>query len=144
MMWVLIAIIIAIVLMIWGLASYESSHAAAVQAQAAIEASRATQIAASGQAIVSVLLAVIILLLVVIVAMGCVVWLRSKQMPTQHRHTPAQQHPIGQISGESLTQLQQVLMLQLMARLIQPVGTISLPQPQSAELDEDENLPWWE
>jgi hypothetical protein len=143
-MWLLIAIIVGIVLLIWGLASYEGSHAAALQAQAAIEASRATQIAASGQAVVSILLAVIVLLVVVIAAMGVLVWIRSRQLPIQHRLAAAQQLQAGQTSNESLQQFQQLLTLQLLARLAQPQQPEPLHQLPSADPIEDETLPWWE
>jgi hypothetical protein len=143
-MWLIIAIIAGIVLLIWGMASYEDSHAAVVQAQAAIEASRATQIAASGQAIVSVLLVVIVLLLIGIIAMAFFLWMRSRQLPVQQYIPSGRQLSTGQPSNEAIQQLQQLLMLQLLSRLVQPNEPVSLPRLPSAELEDSEDLLWWE
>lgn len=83
MPWILLAVLVVLML-IWGLASISQSYAAAQQAQAAIEASRATQIASVGN-----LLVIVVLVLLVIVLLVCLYYVLKNKPKNNADPLPA-------------------------------------------------------
>lgn len=91
MEFVLFAILLVIVVLVWGLSSISQSYAAARQAQASIEASRAAQIASTGNLVT--ILAVVLVILALLAIIGFALWLfyqvRIKPLLTRSGLYPA-------------------------------------------------------
>jgi cell division protein FtsN len=167
----ILALIVLILLValggMWGLASYESAHAEALQAQALLTANQTVQVSVVGQTVVSLALAALVVTLLVGVLVGLVFYQRSKNQSAATgkwqsgpnarwqktgplaagTQPPFELAPQAALLQQQMLQ-QQLLTLWLMRQLGQPSEraaqpeVLALPEPVSLELQSD--LPWWE
>lgn len=132
-----------------------SAHADALQAQAAIEAARAAQIAVSGQAINATLLTVLVVafglsFLVSLILIGYLLYQRNKPQ-SQSKWLPGPNarwgrvgdfpHPVALPQGDPIQQLVQLELL----RYLRQMNTTALPSqnvPQKPAGDDDDEPLW--
>ena len=146
----------------WALASYESAHAQAMQAQALITANQTAQISVIGQTILSLALVVLVLAILVGIVLALMMFKRSQTQAAQNGHTwaagpnarwqksgqrPEQPNLALETSRQALflqqqMMQQQLVMMWLMSQVNKSPEVISLPEPQHLEVGND--LPWWE
>ena len=143
---VIFAILLFIVIVVWGLSSISQSLATAKQAQATIETARAAQVASTGNLVTILVTALVILVILAMIGFGLWLFFQVRIKPTLRRAglSPATvekcsdgsnqpeltgQDPLGQ-----LTQLMTLQMLQQMQR-----DARQQRQEQPAQLEEDEN-----
>jgi hypothetical protein len=133
------------------------ARADALQAQAAIEAARAAQIAASGQAINTAMLTALVVafgfaLLVALILLGYMLYQRSKPQPQGKwlAGPNAKWGRAGDISrpaslpqpqGDPLQQLVQLELLRYLRQMNTPSLSSHAHQPQPVE--EDDDAPLW-
>jgi hypothetical protein len=137
-----------------------SAHADALQAQAAIEAARAAQIAAAGQAVNSALLTALVVatgftLLAVLIVLAYLVYTRQKQKAGKWLPGPNARwgrvddapRPVALPQGDPLQQLVQLELLRYLRQMNTSPVRPSLPQREAAYLphpeeDEDDEPLW--
>lgn len=134
-LWIAIIIVLGV---IWGVASISQSYAAAKQAEAAIEASRATQIISISNLVM--LLLIVLLVVIVLAALGVIAWLsyrlKIKPMPDQTKGSQVRRQPQA---APSATELLPQLMVMLMYQMAQQN---QLPNPaQSLRQIDTETAP---
>lgn len=138
-----------------------SAHADALQAQAAIEAARAAQIAAAGQAVNSALLTALVVatgftLLAVLIVLAYLVYTRQKQQQKAGKWLPGPNarwgrvedasRPVALPQGDPLQQLVQLELLRYLRQMNTSPVRPSLPQREAAYLphpEEDDDEPLW-
>ena len=146
---VIFAILLFIVIVVWGLASISQSLASAKQAQAAIEASRAAQIASTGNLVTILTMALVILLILAVI--GFSFWLfyqmrvkpaltRAGLFPGSGRKLFGQRNQPGLANQDPLGLLTQIMTFQ-MYREMQRDMRQSRPE-QPAQLDDDSDDQW--
>jgi hypothetical protein len=146
---ILVLVIIALVLITWGLSSISASLAAAKQAQATIEAARTAQIASSGNLIS--LLTTVLVIVVILAGIAVIFWIVYQarirpllaSLPGNHRPFHAvngsQQpqvstsDPLGQLV--TLATLQMLRDMQRDPRALPPSQQSTLEEPDPAEID---------
>lgn len=135
-----------------------SAHADAMQAQAAIEAARAAQISAAGQAVNTTLLTLLVVafgfaLLVALIALGYLLYQRSKPQQLQGKWLSGPNARWGRVGDvhrpASLPQgdpIQQLVQLELL-RYLRQINTSALPpRPPTYQIpshEEDDDEPLW-
>ncbi|MEJ5315225.1 MAG: hypothetical protein WHS45_12690 [Anaerolinea sp.] len=138
------------------------AHADALQAQAAIEAARAAQIAASGQAVNTTLLTLLVVafgfaLLVALIALAYLLYQRNRQQAQpQGKWLPGPNarwgrvedapRPVSLPQGDPLQQLVQLELLRYLRQMNTSPVRPSLPQREAAYLphpEEDDDEPLW-
>jgi flagellar biosynthesis protein FlhB len=144
---VIFAILLFIVIVVWGLSSISQSLATAKQAQATIETARAAQVASTGNLITILVTALVILVILTIIGFG--LWLffqvrvkptlkRAGLFPGNGRAIFGQQHNQPELTGrDPLGQLTQLITLQMLQQMQRDVRQQRQEQP--AQLEEDEN-----
>ena len=142
MIWILVAIILVLAVL-WGLASISQSYAAAKQAEAAIEASRAAQISSTGNLVVILLIA--ILVIVVLAAISFAAWfyyrLKIKRLGlTRSGHLRhVQQHNVS--ANDLLPSMMAMMLYQMMQQqrpqFIDPRHQLSEDGSLSADIPDD-------
>lgn len=117
-MQIYLLLIIALLVVFWGLASISQAYATTQQAQAAIEASRATQVANAGNLITLVMVTLVIVAMLAAVVMIAWLLLRAKSHPKNHWiSTPNANW--GQISQPQTTNLLPTLLTMLLYQMMQ-------------------------
>jgi hypothetical protein len=143
---VIFAILLIIVIVVWGLASISQSYATAKQAQATIEAARAAQVANAGNMVTILVTALVILVSEALICFGLWLFFQVRVKPTltrtglfpgnmrkmfgrQNQPGIAGQDPLG-----LLTELMAFQMYQQMQREMRDQR-----QEQPAQLDDGED-----
>ena len=82
---VIFAILLIIVIVVWGLASISQSYATAKQAQATIETARAAQVASTGNLAMILVTALVILVSLALICFGLWLYFQVRVKPTLTR-----------------------------------------------------------
>ncbi len=142
---VLIVVLIALVLIVWGLADFSQSWAAAKQAQAAIEVGKAARIASLGStlAVAAIVLLVVALLIVLLYALYLRLKLERVQLQHSRRWEPGpnarwrkqapKANPAPALPQTAGTDAIQALVQLQALRLLQEMRPVSLPAPPPIE-----------
>ncbi len=118
---ILLILVLLIVALLFGLSSISQSYATAQQAQAAIEASRATQIASAGNLATILVTAVIV---VVVLALGIfIAYLELKGIPHRRLMSASKAAPFQHFEQADGTQLLPALMTMLMVEMLRRQDT---------------------
>ena len=143
---VIFAILLFIVIVVWGLSSISQSLATAKQAQATIETARAAQVASTGNLVTILVTALVILGILAMIGFGLWLFFQVRIKPTLRRtglHLGNGQKMYGwnnqpELTGQDpLGQLTQLMTLQMLQQMQRDVRQQRQEQP--AQLEEDEN-----
>lgn len=139
-MQIFIVIILAVVLVVWGVATGMGNYASAAQAQAAIEASRAAQAASFGTIVLTGLVTVLIIVVIALLAYIVVGpklrrLARRGQRPGFGGFSPYGQPRMGGVDPQTM-----IAMLQ-MYQMLQAQQRRALPRAQAPERYQYPQLP---
>ncbi|MCG2786456.1 MAG: hypothetical protein L6461_15295 [Anaerolineae bacterium] len=136
------ALLLFIVVLLFGLSSVSHSYSTAKQAQAAIEASRTAQIASTGNLIVIVTLAIVLLVAIVVIAY----LLHARQPAGQRRNSRPNTGQVPQADMNSLfPAMLTMLLLQAMQKQNHPDADMlfrSRYEDEVALLEDEDTIPW--
>lgn len=135
-MQILLLLIIALLAVFWGLASISQSYATAQQAQAAIEASRATQIAGAGNLVTLVTIALVISAMMVAVVVIAWLLLRARTNPKK-QWTLGPNANWGQVSQQQANDLLPALLTMLLYQMMQDKKQQDIAPLMMSELEDE-------
>ena len=143
---VIFAILLFIVIVVWGLSSISQSLATAKQAQATIETARAAQVASTGNLVTILVTALVILGILAMIGFGLWLFFQVRIKPTLRRtglylgngQKMSRWNNQPELTGQDpLGQLTQLMTLQMLQQMQRDVREQREEQP--AQLEEDEN-----
>jgi len=133
---------LVITLILFGFSSISQSYATAQQAQAAIEASRAAQIASTGNLIVIVTLAILLLVAIAVIAY----LLHARRQPGYRRNSGPN---TGQVSQADMSSLPPAALTMLLVQTMQKQNHLeadmlfrSRYENEVALLEDEDIIPW--
>ena len=135
-MQILLIIALVVVVLLFGLSSISQSYATAQQAQAAIEGSRAAQIASTGNLVTLVTIALVIVAMLAAVVVLTWLLLRAKTNPKK-QWMPGPNANWGQISQPQANDLLPALLTMLLYQMMQDKKQQDIAPLLMSELEDE-------
>jgi hypothetical protein len=150
MEFIIFAVLLIIVIVVWGLSSISQSLASAKQAQAAIESARASQVASTGNLVTILIMALVILVVIALIGFSLWLFYQIRVKPILSRTGLLSRSSGRKMFGQSnqpelsnpdpLGMLTQMMTFQMYRQLQMDMRQQRYEQP--AQLDDDEDNQW--